>query len=312
MDAKKAALGIFVLAGVVILFVLWGYPSGDRKAAASGLSGTIRIDGSSTVFPISEAVGEEFGKKYPGIKVLVGISGTGGGFKKFCAGEIDINDASRPMKASEKSICANNGIDYEEFKIAFDGISVTVNPRAAWVDYLTLAELRKIWAPDSTVKTWKDVRPDWPDEKIILVGADTDSGTFDYFTETVVGKEKSSRSDYTASADDNMLVRAIAGEKNALGYFGYAYYAENAGKLKLVPIDAGKGPILPSEQTITDGTYEPLSRPLFIYANKESLKRPEAMEFMTYYLAAGKEFVPQVGYVKLQDSVYDEGLNKLK
>ncbi len=323
MNRFKIAI-IFILAGVLGVFLAGCV---DRSAevqptsaptvqstVSSQLSGTIKADGSSTVFPISEAVGEEFTKPtlYPNVKVTVGISGTGGGFKKFCAGETDISDASRPIKDSEKELCARNGITYEEFKVAFDGLSVMVNPRNTWVDYLTVDELKKIWEPGSTVKTWKDVRSEWPDEKIILVGADTDSGTFDYFTEAIVGKEKSSRSDYTASADDNILVRAIAGEKNALGYFGYAYYIENTDKMKLVAIDDGKGPVLPSEQTINDGTYNPLSRPLFIYANKESLKRPEVKEFVRYYLTEGKELVPQVGYVKMPDSVYEEGLNRLE
>ena len=289
-------------------------PTAQPTAAptATPLSGTVKVDGSSTVFPISEAVGEEFQKLYPNVRVTVGISGTGGGFKKFCAGEIDINDASRAIKDPEKELCAKNGITYEEFKVAFDGLSVMVNPQNTWVDYLTVAELKKIWEPNSTVKTWKDVRPNFPNEKIILVGADTDSGTFDYFTKVIVGKEKSSRSDYTASADDNMLVQAIAGEKYALGYFGYAYYVENLGKLKLVAIDSGKGQVLPSEQTINDGTYKPLSRPLLIYVNKESMKRPEIKEFVKYYLTSGKELVSQAGYVKMPDPVYEEGLSRAR
>lgn len=298
-----------ILAGVLLTGCV-EQPSSVQPAAQ--LSGTVKIDGSSTVFPISEAVGEEFQKLHPNVRVTVGISGTGGGFKKFCAGETDISDASRPIKDSEKELCARNGITYEEFRVAFDGLSVMVNPQNNWVDYLTVAELKKIWEPNSTVKTWKDIRPNFPNEKIILAGADTDSGTFDYFTEVIVGKEKSSRSDYTASADDNVLVQAIAGEKYALGYFGYAYYVENVGKLKLVAIDSGKGQVLPSEQTINDGTYKPLSRPLFIYAKKESLKRPEVKDFVKYYLTTGKELVPQVGYVKMPESVYEEALNRIK
>lgn len=308
---------ILVLAGVLLAGCVSKAPDAQpteqpTKTPTATLSGTIKLDGSSTVFPISEAMGEEFQKLYPNVRVTVGISGTGGGFKKFCAGETDISDASRPIKDPERSLCANNSITYEEFKVAFDGLSVMVNPQNTWVDSMTVAELKKIWEPNSTVKTWRDVRPNWPDEKIILVGADTDSGTFDYFTEAIVGKEKSSRSDYTASADDNVLVQAIAGEKYALGYFGYAYYVENSNKLKLVAIDAGKGSVLPSEQTILDGTYNPLSRPLFIYVKKESLNRPEVREFVKYYLTTGKELVPQVGYVTMQDSVYEEGLSRLR
>jgi len=303
---------ILILAGALLAGCVSKPPAEVQPTATPQLSGTVKIDGSSTVFPISEAVGEEFQKLHPNARVTVGISGTGGGFKKFCAGETDISDASRPIKDPEKNLCANNGITYEEFKVAFDGLSVMVNPQNNWVDYLTVAELKKIWEPNSIVKTWKDVRPGWPDEKIILAGPDTDSGTFDYFTEAIVGKEKSSRSDYTASADDNVLVQAIAGEKYALGYFGYAYYVENTGKLKLVPIDAGEGAILPSEQTILDGTYKLLSRPLFIYVKKESLNRPEVRDFVKYYLTTGKELVPQVGYVKMPDSVYEEGLSRLR
>ncbi len=314
---KRLAI-ILILAGVFLAGCV-EQPSSVQPTAqpttaptAAPLSGTVKADGSSTVFPISEAVGEEFQKLYPNVRVTVGISGTGGGFKKFCAGETDISDASRAIKESEKELCARSGITYEEFKVAFDGLSVMVNPQNSWVDYLTVAELKKIWEPNSTVKTWKDVRPSFPNEKIILVGADTDSGTFDYFTEAIVGKEKSSRSDYTASADDNTLVQAIAGEKYALGYFGYAYYVENPGKLKLVAIDSGKGQVLPSEQTINDGTYKPLSRPLLIYVNKESMKRPEIKGFVKYYLTEGKELVSQVGYVKMPDSVYEEGLGRVR
>jgi len=305
MDRRKI-ITVIILAGVLAGCVQ------KPPEVQTMLSGTVKIDGSSTVFPISEAVGEEFQKLYPDVRVTVGISGTGGGFKKFCAGETDISDASRAIKDSEKELCAKNGIAYEEFRVAFDGLSVMVNPQNNWVDYLAVAELKKIWEPNSTVKTWKDVRASWPNEKIILAGADTDSGTFDYFTEAIVGREKSSRSDYTASADDNVLVQAIAGEKYALGYFGYAYYVENKDKLKLVAIDNGKGAVLPSEQTINDGTYNPLSRPLFIYVKKESLKRPEIKDFVKYYLTEGKELVPQVGYVKMPNSVYEEALSRIK
>jgi phosphate transport system substrate-binding protein len=274
------------------------------------LSGTVKVDGSSTVFPISEAVSEEFQKLNPRVRVTVGISGTGGGFKKFCSGETDMNDASRAISNSEKDICASNGIEWIDLKVAFDGLSVVVNPQNTWVENMTVAELKKVWEPESSVKTWKDVRSEWPDEEIYLVGPDTDSGTFDYFTEAIVGEEKESRSDYTASADDNVLVQAVAGEKYSFGYFGYAYYKENQDKVKLVAIDDGEGAVLPSEQTINDGSYKPLSRPLFVYVNKESLARPEIKDFVRYYLTEGKELVPQAGYVKMPDSVYEEDLNR--
>ncbi len=316
MNRLKTIL-ILILAGVFLAGCVEQpasvQPTAQPTAAptATPLSGTVKADGSSTVFPISEAVGEEFQKLHPNVRVTVGISGTGGGFKKFCAGEIDISDASRPIKESEKELCSKNGITYEEFKVAFDGISVLVNPQNTWVETMTVAELKKIWEPNSTVKTWKDIRATWPNERIYLAGPGTDSGTFDYFTEAIVGKEKASRSDFTASEDDNVLVQAIAGEKYGLGYFGYAYYVENKDKLKLVAIDTGKGQVLPSEQTINDGTYKPLSRPIFIYAKKESMKRPEVKEFVKYYLTEGRDLVPQVGYVKMPDSVYEEGLSRL-
>ncbi|MFU8767118.1 MAG: PstS family phosphate ABC transporter substrate-binding protein [Candidatus Methanoperedens sp.] len=295
-----------VIAGVFLA----GCVDKNSETPPDGLSGTVKADGSSTVFPISEAVGEEYQKLHQKVRVTIGISGTGGGFKKFCTGETDINGASRPIKDSEIEICKSNDIEWMEMKVAFDGLSVLVNPGNTWVDSLTVAELKSIWEPGSKVKTWKDVRTDWPGERIYLVGPDTDSGTFDYFTEVIVGEEKASRADYTASADDNVLVQAIAGEKYSLGYFGYAYYIENKDKMKLVAIDGGNGAVLPSGQTINNGTY-PISRPLFIYVNKESLNRPELKEFVRYYLTEGKEFVPQVGYVKMPDSVYEEGLNRL-
>jgi len=310
MNRKNIAM-ILILAGVLLAGCVSKPPEAQPPAGTSQLSGTVKIDGSSTVFPISEAVIEEFHKKYPDTRVTVGTSGTGGGFKKFCADETDINDASRQIEDPEKELCTKNGIEWEEFRVAFDGLSVIVNPQNTWVDHLTVAELKKIWEPGSAIKTWRDVRPEFPDEKMILVGADTDSGTFDYFTKAIVGTEKSSRSDYTASANDNVLVQAVAGEKYALGYFGYAYYVENKDRLKLVAIDAGKGAVLPSDRTINDGTYEPLSRPLFIYVNKESLKRPEVREFVRYYLTDGKELVHEVGYVKMPDSMYEEGLGRL-
>ncbi len=276
-----------------------------------GLTGTVQIDGSSTVFPITEAVGEEFQKLHGGVRVTVGISGTGGGFKKFCAGETDISDASRLIKGSEKEACAKDGVEWVELKVAYDGLSVGVNPQNTFASCITVQELKRIWEPGSTVQKWSDVRPQWPGERIKLFGPGTDSGTFDYFTEAVVGKEDASRADYTASEDDNVLVQGISGERYALGYFGYAYYVENQDKLKLVAVDGGKGCILPSERTINDGTYSPLSRPIFIYANKKSLQRPEVREFARYYLTEGTEFISQVGYIKMPEAIYQEGLRML-
>jgi phosphate transport system substrate-binding protein len=273
------------------------------------LSGTIVGDGSSTVFPISEAVAEEFRKVEPDVDVVVGISGTGGGFQKFCAGDTDFSDASRPIKDEEAQACADNGIGYEEFQVAYDGLSVMVNPANDFVDCMTVDELKLMWEPDSAVDGWNDVRPEWPDQPIALYGPGTDSGTFDYFTDVIVGEEGASRPDYTASEDDNVLVQGIADDEDALGYFGYAYYVENTDKLKLVAVDGGEGCIAPSRETILDGTYSPLSRPIFVYVRKDLLEeRPEVAEFMRFYLTEGPALVQEVGYVEAPDGVYEEGL----
>jgi len=268
----------------------------------------VKIDGSSTVYPITEAVAEEFQKAKKGaIKVTVGISGTGGGFKKFCRGETDISDASRPILKKEINVCKEKGIEYIELPVAYDGIAVTVNPKNTWVTSLIIADLKKMWEPSAQgrVTKWSQVRPEWPDAPLKLFGPGADSGTFDYFTEAVVGKSKSSRGDFTASEDDNVLVQGIAGDKNALGYFGLAYYEENKDKLKLLAIDGGKGSILPSEKTVMDGTYSPLSRPLFIYVNKKSAStRPEVKEFVEYYLKNAPKLVKQVKYIPLPATAY--------
>lgn len=280
----------------------------DNAETEEALSGEIRIDGSSTVFPITEAIAEEFNAIQPNVKIPVGVSGTGGGFTKFIAKETDISDASRPIKDAEATSAKEAGVEYIELKVAFDGLSVLVNPENTWVDYLTVEELQKIWAPDSTVKTWSDIRTEWPAEEIVFYAPGTDSGTFDYFTEEINGESGAIRSDFTGSEDDNVLVQGIAGDKNAIGFFGFAYYEENQDKLKLVPIDNGNGPITPTFDTIKDGTYAPLSRPLFIYVNKEALSRAEVKEFVTFYLENSKELVPDVGYVALPDEEYTNGL----
>ena len=279
-----------------------------QAASASELGGTIEIDGSSTVFPITEAVAEEFRKINPDVRTNVGISGTGGGFKRFTVGETDISDASRPIKEPEAEAAQKNGIEYIELRVATDGLAVIVNKGNSWVDYLTVEELKQIWEPNSTVQKWSDVRPDWPDRPITLYGPGTDSGTFDYFTEVIVGKVDASRPDYTASEDDNVLVQGIAGDPNALGYFGFAYYAENMDKLKVVPIDSGKGPVTPSDLTVRTGQYAPLSRPLFIYVNTKSMQRPEVKAFVIFYLGNAEDLVAQVGYTPLEASVYQEQL----
>jgi phosphate transport system substrate-binding protein len=268
----------------------------------------IKIDGSSTVYPITEAVAEEFQKlKRATVKVTVGISGTGGGFKKFSRGETDISDASRPITKKEMDACKEAGITYVELPVAYDGLAVMVNPKNNWVTSLNVADLKKIWEPaaEGKVMKWKQVNPAWPDTPLKLYGPGVDSGTFDYFTEAIVGKPRASRGDFTASEDDNVLVQGIASDRGGLGFFGYAYYAENPDKLKLVAIDGGKGPVLPSEKTVMDGTYYPLSRPIFIYVNKKSAERPEIKEFVDFYLKNASNLVKQVKYIPLPDKAYN-------
>ena len=273
-------------------------------ASAERLRGTVSIDGSSTVFPISEAVAEEFLAVQPRVRVTVGVSGTGGGFKKFLAGEIDINDASRPIKMKEVKQASASGIGFIELPIAYDGLSVVVNTKNDWVDHLTITELNKIWQPGSSVKRWSDVRDGWPEKEIQLYGPGTDSGTFDYFTETINGKSGASRPDYTANEDDNALVRGISGDEGSLGYFGYAYYAANKDKLRVVAIDGGKGPVAPTEITINNGTYAPLSRPVFIYVRPDALDRKEVRAFVDFYIESAPMLATEVGYIPLPDSVY--------
>ena len=279
-------------------------PSGQAAPPMAALSGTIEIDGSSTVFPVSEAVAEEFRKAHPDVRVNVGVSGTGGGFKRFTVGEIDISDASRPIKDNEAQAAADNGIGYVALRVAMDGLSVMVSPENDFVECLSTAQLKMIWQPESSVTNWSDVDPTWPEKKIALYGPDTDSGTFDYFTEEVMGETQASRADYTASADDNVLVQGIAGGKYSLGYFGYSYYAENMDKLKLVAVDSGSGCVTPTAESIENGTYAPLSRPLFIYVSEQSLERPEVEEFVNFYIDNAAELAQEVGYIRLSDQEY--------
>ncbi|MGZ8528673.1 MAG: PstS family phosphate ABC transporter substrate-binding protein [Candidatus Limnocylindrales bacterium] len=289
-------------------------------ASTAPLGGSINIDGSSTVYPITEAVAEEFQKANSDVKVTAAFAGTGGGFKKFCNGETDMNDASRPIKPSsgdtadaksEETLCKEAGVEWIELGIATDGLSVLVNPQNTWVDCLTTAELKKIWDAGSTVKTWADVRAGFPAEPIKLFGPGADSGTFDYFTEVINEKAKQSRSDYTQSENDNSLVTGVAGDKDALGYFGFAYYEENKDKIKIVPIDSGSGCITPSQETIADGTYTPLSRPLFIYPSKKALDRPEFAAFVQYYLDNVNSFVDEVGYIEATADVLQKSKDSL-
>lgn len=274
--------------------------------ASSNLTGTVLIDGSSTVFPISEAMAEEFQKTNPNVKVTVGSSGTGGGFKKFCAGETDITGASRPIKPSEVELCKTNNIEYVELPVAFDGLSVVVNPGNTFVQCLTVAELKKMWEPaaQGKVKTWNQVRSSFPNQPIGLYGAGTDSGTYDYFTNAIVGDEGKSRGDYTASEDDNVLVQGVSSDVNGLGFFGYAYYVQNKDKVKLVGIDGGNGCVEPSPQTISNGSYTPLSRPEFVYVKKTALDKPEVEAMARFYVAPqNAKLVDEVGYVSLPASI---------
>lgn len=281
----------------------------DSDSAPAAQPQVIAIDGSSTVFPIGEAVAEEFQRANAGTHVTVGTSGTGGGFQKFCRGETDISNASRPIKATEADTCRAAGVEFIEIPVAYDGLSVVVHPENTWATSMTAAELKKLWQPEAqgAVMRWSQVRAGWPDREIHLYGPGTDSGTFDYFTEAIVGKSQASRGDYTASEDDNVLVQGVSGDVDALGYFGFAYYEENAERLKLVPVDDenpdnGQGPIAPSVETVRDGSYAPLSRPMFMYVNTAKLSRPEVRAFVDFLLANGGALIRDVGYVPLSDA----------
>ncbi|MBD2871570.1 PstS family phosphate ABC transporter substrate-binding protein [Paenibacillus arenilitoris] len=280
---------------------------------AAKLSGEIKVDGSSTVFPLTEAAAEEFNKLHPDVRVPVGVSGTGGGFKQFCAGEIAIADASRPIKEEEAAACKEAGIEYTELSVAFDGLSVVVSKENDFIDHLTVEELNKIFVTGSTVATWKDVRDSFPAEPIVMFSPGADSGTYDYFNEAILDKA-GIRNDkaISFSEDDNALVQGVSGSKYGIGYFGFAYFEENQDKLKLVPIDGGTGPIAPSNETIKDGTYAPLSRPLYIYLNNKELERPEVKEFANFYIENIGSLAGEVGYVALPDEKYAEEAAKIQ
>lgn len=288
--------------------------SGGGKSA----SGIVKVDGSSTVFPATQIVAETFQESVAGkYHVTVGISGTGGGFKKFCRGEIDIADASRPILAEEIALAKEHGVEFIELPICFDALTVVVNPQATWLESITVDELKKIWHPDAQGKitTWSQIRQEWPNEKFSLYGAGRDSGTFDYFTEAVCGKAKTSRTDYNASENDNVLVQGIEGDKNALGYIPYYYYEPNQAKLKALGIDWSKnklGPVKPSTSAVIEGKYNPLSRPLFIYVSKKAAEKPEVKAFVDYYMAHAKELVAKAHYVPLPDKAYEMATERFK
>ncbi|AFY69689.1 phosphate ABC transporter substrate-binding protein, PhoT family [Thalassoporum mexicanum PCC 7367] len=282
-------------------------PTADTAAdttSGSELSGEVIIDGSSTVAPISKAVAEEFAAVNPGVKVPVGTSGSGGGFKKFCAGDTDISNASRPIKDKEIEVCNQAGIEFIELPVAIDGLTVVVNQENEWASCLTPDDLKKIWEPDAdgTVTTWADVRDGFPDEPLILYAPGADSGTFDYFTEAIVGEEDASRTDYQPSEDDNIIVQGVLGDTGAMGYFGVAYYEENADSLKAVAIDNGSGCVAPTAENINTGKYAPLSRPLFVYVNKASLEKPEVKAFVDFYIENKSDLVREVGYVDMPEA----------
>ena len=288
---------------------------GEQQSATSGQaagSQVITIDGSSTVFPISEAVAEDFQAANRGTRVTVGSSGTGGGFQKFCRNETDVSNASRPIKATEAEACTKAGIEYIELPVAYDGIAIVVHPKNTWATSMTVAELKKLWEPaaQGKITRWSHIRAGWPDQEIHLFGAGVDSGTFDYFTEAIAGKEAASRGDYTSSEDDNVIVQGVSGDVNALGYFGYAYYEQNKDKLKIVAIDDqddknGAGPIAPSPETVSNGTYRPLSRPVFIYPKVKALDRAEVKQFLDFYLDKGPALAREVGYIPLPQREMD-------
>ena len=283
---------------------------------ALNLSGDIAVDGSSTVFPITEAVAEEFGNLTDGrVRITVGVSGTGGGFKKFCNGETDIADASRPIRGNEVSLCSEGGVEYIEIPVAIDGLTVVVNQDNDFVQCITVAELNKMWAPEAegVVTDWNQVRADWPADKMELYAPGVDSGTFDYFTDTVNGESGASRGDFTASEDDNVLVTGVAGSRNGIGYFGYSYYVENRERLKAVAVDGGSGCVAPTDAAINDGSYFPLSRPLFIYVRKDAAQTPHIAEFIRYFLGAeGRELAAEVGYIPFPPAVYALALAKFE
>src|SRR5687767_2503839 len=309
-------IAVFAALSLVTIGMACG---GGGSGTRTGEAAVIKVDGSSTVFPITEAVAEEFQKEKGGrVNVTVGISGTGGGFKKFVRGEIDVADASRPILAEEMAQAKTNGIEFIELPIAFDAIAVVVNPQNNWVTSMSVDELKKIWEPGAQGKIthWNQIRPEWPNEKIVLFGAGADSGTFDYFTEAIVGKAKSSRGDYTASEDDNVLVQGVEGNKYALGYIPYAYFAPHSTRMKAIGIEwernKTQGPVMPSPENVLAGTYNPLSRPLFIYVSRKSLDKPAVKDFVEFYLKNVGTLAREVKYLPLPEAAYQMAVERVR
>jgi len=301
---------VLFITALAFTMIACGNKKGQNKDGEA--TGSISVDGSSTVYPITEAVAEEFREVKPEIDVTIGVSGTGGGFQKFVRGETNISDASRPIKDKEAAAAKENNIKYVELKVALDGLAVVINPENDWAKSFTVEELKKIWEPaaQGTIMKWNQINPEWPNEEIHLYGPGVASGTFDYFTEVINGKSGSSRGDYTASEDDNLLVQGVAGDKFGLGFFGLAYFKENEGKLALASIDGGNGPVIPTAETVNDGSYSPLSRPLFIYVNSSSVSNPEVVEFVRFYLKEAGKLSTDVGYFPLTDKDYAGELKK--
>jgi phosphate transport system substrate-binding protein len=313
---RPLTLAAAVLAVAILTAGCGREDTSSPAQAASGrqVSGRIEADGSSTVGPLTTAAAELFREQQPDVNVTVGISGTGGGFERFCAGETDVSDASRPIEDDEEvPICQKNGIDYTEFQVAIDALTVVVNSENDWIDCITTDQLKAIWEPKSKIDNWSDVRGgDYPDEKLTLAGPGTDSGTFDYFTDEINGEEGASRSDYQASEDDNVIVQAVEGDKGGLGYFGYTYYEENQDRLQALAIDSGSGCVEPSAETAQNGTYTPLSRPLFVYVKNASLKKPEVQAFLRFYFDNLDQIVEQAKFISMPEDQVNEQQAKLE
>jgi len=299
MSSERTSIIVVAVSALVLLTAACGGGSSNNDQGGNGLSGTIRVDGSSTVGPLTEAAAEFFQQENAGVQVTVGISGTGGGFEKFCNGETDISDASRPIEDDEKQACASEGITFAEAQVANDGLSVVVNPENTWATCLTVAQLKSVWEQGSKIDNWNQIDPSFPDVPLELFGAGTDSGTFDYFTEAINGEEGNSRTDYQATEDDNVTVQGVAGTKGGMGYFGLSYYEQNPDKLKLLQIDGGNGCVTPSKETVQSGEYSPLSRPLLIYVKDASLKRPVVDAFIKFYIDNAERSANQAQFVPL-------------
>lgn len=301
MNTTLFKTGLVAASAALLLTACGGQDAGSNSGSGSELSGQVSIDGSSTVYPLTATAAEDFQLDNSGVQVKVGNSGTGGGFEKFCRGETDANDASRQIKDEEAAACEKTGVTYGELQVAVDALTVVVNKENTWATCLTLDQLAKIWGPTSTAASWKDIDPSFPDEALKLFGPGTDSGTFDYFTDAVNGEEGASRTDFTPSEDDNVIVQGVEGSKGGLGYFGYTYFEENQDRLNAVQIDAGNGCVSPSVETAQDGTYTPLARPLFVYPSVQALAKPQVKAFFDYYIANDADIAKGALFIPLND-----------